>query len=336
MFYYSYSRILSYNAFLNFLIGERGVGKTYGAVKFVTKEFIKKGHQFVYLRRYKSDLKKSVPTFFDSISNNNEFPEHKLVSKGNNLFIDEKQAGYAISLSTAQDLKSANFDKVKYIIFDEFIIDEGVKKYYLSNEVEVFLNLIETIARMRNVKVFLLGNAGNLITNPYFLYFGLSIPTQNDIRTFKDGLVLVQYMKNDEYRKKKQETKFGKLVSGTNYEKFAILNQDNKINSDFIEKKKATSRFNFAFIYQGAVFGVWFDFQEGKIYVSPDYYKSSPNIFALTTKDHSENTMLMKSINKYQCWKKFIDNYEIGNVRFESVQIKQIFTELINKILIHK
>ena len=111
--YYSYSRILSYNAFLNFLIGERGVGKTYGAVKFVTKEFIKKGHQFVYLRRYKSDLKKSVPTFFDSISNNNEFPEHKLTSKGNSLFIDDKQAGFAVTLSTAQDLKSSNFDKVK-------------------------------------------------------------------------------------------------------------------------------------------------------------------------------------------------------------------------------
>ena len=64
-----------------------------------------------------------------------------------------------MQLSTAQDIKGANFDKVKYIIFDEFIIDEGVKKYYLSNEVEVFLNIIESIARMRNVRVFLLGNA---------------------------------------------------------------------------------------------------------------------------------------------------------------------------------
>ena len=44
MMYYSYNRILSYNAFLNFLIGERGVGKTYGAIKFVTKEFLKKGY----------------------------------------------------------------------------------------------------------------------------------------------------------------------------------------------------------------------------------------------------------------------------------------------------
>lgn len=334
--YYSYSRILSYNAFLNFLIGERGVGKTYGAVKFVTKEFIKKGHQFVYLRRYKSDLKKSTPTFFNSLVTNNEFPEHKLETKGNSFYIDETLAGYAITLSTAQDLKSANFDKVKYIIFDEFIIDEGVKKYYLSNEVEVFLNILETIARTRDIKVFLLGNAGNLITNPYFLYFGLTIPTQSDIRTFKNGLILLQYMKNVEYREMKKKTKLGQLVAGTNYEKYAIDNQDTKINNSFIEKKKGSSKFSFGIIYQGIIFGVWFDYIEGKIYVSNDYYKNSLNLFALTNQDHNENTMLMKSINKYNCWKKFIENYEIGNVRFESQEIKAVFTEIINKIVIHK
>ena len=334
--YYSYSRILSYNAFLNFLIGERGVGKTYGAVKFVTKEFIKKGHQFVYLRRYKSDLKKSTPTFFDSLINNQEFPEHELKAKGNNFYIDETLAGYAITLSTAQDLKSANFDKVKYIIFDEFIIDEGVTKYYLSNEVEVFLNLLESISRMRNVKVFLLGNAGNLITNPYFLYFGMSIPTQSDIRTFKNGLILLQYMKNEEYRAEKKKSLIGRLVEGTNYEKYAIENQDTKINSNFIEKKKGTSKFDFAVSYNGLYFGVWIDYIEGKIYVSSDYYPNTYNMFALTTKDHNENTMLMKSINKYNCWKRFIENYEVGNVRFENQEIKAIFTELINKVLIHK
>lgn len=61
-----------------------------------------------------------------------------------------------MTLSTAQDLKSSNFSKVKYIIFDEFIIEEGQKKYYLNNEVFIFLNLIETIARLRDVKIFLL------------------------------------------------------------------------------------------------------------------------------------------------------------------------------------
>ena len=334
--FYSYSRILSYNAFLNFLIGERGVGKTYGAVKFVTKEFIKKGHQFVYLRRYKSDLKKSTPTFFNSLISNNEFPEHELTTKGNSFYIDGNLAGYAITLSTAQDLKSANFDKVKYVLFDEFIIDEGVKKYYLSNEVEVFLNLIETVARTRDIRVFLLGNAGNLVTNPYFLYFNMSLPTQSDIRTFKNGLILLQYMKNEEYRKMKKETKLGQLVAGTNYEKYAIENQDTKLNDNFIEKKKGSAKFNFGIVYRGVMFGVWFDYTEGKIFVSNDYYKNSFNIFALTNSDHNENTMLMKSINKYNCWKTFMDNYNLGNVRFETQEIKAVFTEIINQVLIHK
>lgn len=128
MMYYSYNRILSYNAFLNFLIGERGVGKTYGAIKFVTKEFLKKGYQFVYLRRYKSDLKKSLPTLFTSIINNNEFPDTKFTIKGNNIYINDTLAGYGFTLSTSQDLKSANFDKVKFIVFDEFIVDERRKK----------------------------------------------------------------------------------------------------------------------------------------------------------------------------------------------------------------
>lgn len=317
-------------------MGERGVGKTFGAVRFVTDQFIKKGYQFVYLRRYKSDLKKSTPTFFDSMINTDQFPEHELKVKGNNFYVDGNLAGYALTLSTAQDLKSANFDKVKFVIFDEFIIDEGVKKYYLSNEVEVFLNLLETVARTRDIRVFLLGNAGNLITNPYFLYFGLTLPTQSDIRTFKNGLILLQYMKNEEYRQMKKQTKLGQLVAGTNYEKYAIENQDTRINDTFIEKKKGSAKFNFGIIYHGLVFGVWFDYTEGKIYVSNDYYKQTFSLFALTNSDHNENTMLMKSINKYNCWKTFMDNYNVGNVRFENQEIKAVFTEIINKICINK
>ena len=188
-------------------------GKTYGAVKFVTKQFIKKGEQFAYIRRYKSDLKKAVPTFFTSIVTNNEFPDHRLSASHDSFYCDSKICGYAMTLSTAQDLKSSNFDKVVNIIFDEFIIDEGQKKYYLQNEVETFLNLIETIARMRKVRIFLLGNAGNIITNPYFLYFDLAIPYNTDIKTYKNGLILVQYMNNQEYREQKKKTDFGRLIA---------------------------------------------------------------------------------------------------------------------------
>lgn len=333
--FYNYNKILTYNALLNFLIGERGVGKTYGAVKFVTKQFIKKNEQFAYIRRYKSDLKSSVSSFFTSIINNNEFPDHNLSSSHNKFYCDHNVCGFAMTLSTAQDLKSSNFDGVKYIIFDEFIIDEGQKKYYLHNEVETFLNLIETIARMRDVRIFLLGNAGNVVTNPYFLYFDLSLPYNNDIKTFKDGLILLQYMDNQEYRKQKENTKFGKLVKGTSFEKFAIQNQDTHLNRNFIEHKQATSKFSFAFIYKDETFGVWFDYIQGKVYVSKDFIKNTPYIFATTLKDHSENTLFLSSARKYNCWKNFIENYQLGNVRFENQKIKNIVTDLIKSIIVH-
>lgn len=136
--------------------------------------------------------------------------------------------------------------------------------------------------------------------------------------------------------KRKRKHDFGQLVSGTNYEKYAILNQDTHLTDTFIEHKKATAQFSFALIYNNRTFGIWVDYKEGKMYVSNDYYKTTYNIFALTTNDHSENTLLMKSINKYNCFKKFVDNYEMANVRYESQEIKAIFTEIINKILLHK
>lgn len=103
-------------------------GKTYGITKFVVSQFLKKNEEFAYIRRYKSELSKSVPTFFNAINSNKEFPENNLYSKGKTFFCDEQKFGHAMTLSTAQDLKSSNFNNVKTLIFDEFIIEPRSKK----------------------------------------------------------------------------------------------------------------------------------------------------------------------------------------------------------------
>lgn len=72
----------------------------------------------------------------------------------------------------------------------------------------------------------------------------------------------------------------------------------------------------------------------GKYFVSKDYDKQSPYIFATTLADHSENTMLLKNIRRYACWKNFIDNYNMANVRFENQKVKNITMDLLKKILI--
>ena len=80
-------------------------------------------------------------------------------------------------------------------------------------------------------------------------------------------------------------------------------------------------------------FGVWFDYLNGLIFVSNDYVKNTPYFFACTLKDHKENTMLIRQARKYNCWKTFIENYELGNVRFENMKIKNISQEIIKKLL---
>ena len=327
--YYDYSKILSYNAFINFLIGERGVGKTYGASKFVTSRFINKGEEFVYIRRYKSELHKAVPEFFKALINNEEFKDHKLTTKGNKFIIDDQVAGYSFSLSTAQSLKSTNFPKVKTIIFDEFIIEEG-QNHYIKNEVENFLGMVESICRMKDIRIFMLANAVT-ISNPYFIYFDLSLPYNTDIKTYKDGLILVQYMYNKEYREAKAQTKFGKLTADTEYSKYANENNFRLDNKNFIEKKTGSSRCSFGIKYKDNTYGVWFDFNEGKIFVSQDINTSQ--IFACTLHDHTPNTMLLSAIKDYNSWKTFIKNYKLGNVYYENVKIKNSIQELIKMSL---
>ena len=61
--YLDYNKICSYNAMVNMIIGGRGIGKSYGAKKMVMKNFLKRGEEFIYLRRYKQELQKTSRTF---------------------------------------------------------------------------------------------------------------------------------------------------------------------------------------------------------------------------------------------------------------------------------
>lgn len=65
---------------------------------------------------------------------------------------------------------------------------------------------------MRDIRVFMLANSVT-VTNPYFIYFDLKLPYNSDIVTYKNGLILVQYMKNEDYRKAKKQSRFGQLVA---------------------------------------------------------------------------------------------------------------------------
>lgn len=256
MHYYDYSRILSYNAPVNILIGERGVGKSFGAKDYVISQNIKKDSQFIYLRRYENELKEifdNKKDYFDDIKY--KYPNYNLHASNKKFFINDFVFGTAKRMTGAQDLKSSTHEKVKTIIIDEYFIEKN-RRYYLPNEGMILLSIFDSIIRNRDdVKIFILGNAVEGIEySPLFTFFDLSMPYGNDIKLFKENTILVQYMKNEEFRKERENTLIGKLSKGTAYQDYAFNNKILDKNNDFIEKKKGTAKFSFAFVFEEIIY----------------------------------------------------------------------------------
>lgn len=323
--YWDINNSASYNCLFNFIVGARGVGKTYGCKKWAIKDFLKNGNQFVYVRRYKEELKK-LDKFFDDI--NDEFPHCEFKVHNKELKINGKVAGTAVALSTAKIEKSTPYPKVTKIIFDEFILDKGFH-HYLPDEVTNFLELYSTIARTRDVKVYFLSNALT-ITNPYFIYFDLSLPYNKTIKAEND--ILLEVVKESEYEELASKTRFGKLISGTPYGDYAISNEFLRDDRNFIMKKTVTSKFVFTMVYKGKKYGVWIDYNVGLEFVSEDYDTSSLVVYSITIDDHTPNTMLLKG-QKSCLVEQFIKFYKLGLVRFESINIKNMCNEIIKLTL---
>ena len=192
----------------------------------------------------------------------------------------------------------------------------------------IFLNFIsyETVARMRDVRVLFLSNAIT-ITNPYFLYFNLKIPYNSDIAIYDD--ILIQYFVNEVLKEKKQNTRFGKIINGTSYGNYAIENEFLRDNKTFIEKKSGNCSFIFAFKYKDDVFGVWQNIKQGKMYVSYDRDDTRPILYCMTKDDHEPNTLLLSSIRQSPIFKRFLNQYQMGNVYFESQKIKNVCYDVI-------
>ncbi len=324
--YYDVGQTLTYNCLFNFVIGSRGCGKSYALKKRAIKLFLDKGHQFVYLRRYQEELDATAETYFDDVLSNNEFPDVQIEYKGGAYYINDELAGYAMALTKAKMYKSIAFPLVYLIIFEEFLVEEQGFNRYLKNEVEAFLGFYMSIDRYRGVIVFFLANSTTMI-NPYTLFFDLHLPYGSDI--VRKGDLLLQLVNNDAYIKSRKETRFGKLIKGTEFEQYAIENKFVYDSKTFIMRKTEKAQYYFTFLYMGDKYGVWVDYSAGKMFVSQDVDPSCKIVYSLTVEDHSPNTMLINQLGRSPIFKPFVDNYKMGNVYFESQKIKNIVYDVI-------
>lgn len=324
--YYDISGLLSHNKIMNFIIGQRGGGKTFSAKKWCINDFLKRGNEFVWVRRYKTEIKNLKQNFWNDIIHEGLFPNTEFSIKGNNLFINNKLCGYLVALSSYQNIKSSSFPKVTKIIFDEFVPENGRYLPGVNNEVEVFLNLMDTIIRDRaNCRAVLIAN--NIqITNKYFEFF--KIRGDQTKRFVQKDSCVIEFYANDEYANERLKTPFGQLINGTTYGDFSLHNQSLLDNPLFIQEKPKHAVFIYAILWRGIYFGIWKDAKQDVLYFS-DKYDQYGLIISMTTDDHQPKMLYIKDFKNMSQIKTLRYAYSVGSLYFENQRVKRYFLDEI-------
>lgn len=324
--WYDKAQLLSHNRIMNMVLSNRGGGKTFCMTRWAIDDFKRTGRQCVWVRRYQTEVDEMLTNgkFFDAVRE--YYPNDELTIDGNLGKVNGEVCVYFVALSTSRQLKSNNYPLVNKIIFDEFVISKG-RVTYLKNEVEVFLDLYETVARMRdNVRAVLLANSVSVV-NPYFLFWNIKPDTSKRFTCV--GQVCVELFTDSDFIDAKKKTRFGQLVSGTRYGDYAINNKWLDDNDTFVMDKTPKSEFLLGLKYNGIMYGFWIDYAVGLIFVNRQYDPSSYNLFCLTKDDHEANLLLIKSLSDAKRVKRIVYAFQNGLLRFADMQVKNQFYEFI-------
>lgn len=185
--YYDVKNILTHDAQYNILLGQRSNGKSYSVKSLALTKAYKHDEMFIYLRRLQTEVKNvNVESYFADmpidIITDNEYTTISVYSgkiffanydeKGK--IVRGKQIGMAMYLNGAGHYKSMALPHFYRIIYEEFITNE----FYLDNECDTLQDLVSTVARDRDIQVFMIGNTISRFC-PYFREWELlNIPKQ--------------------------------------------------------------------------------------------------------------------------------------------------------------
>lgn len=229
-----------------FCTGARGVGKTYGALKYVVENDI----PFIYLRRTLTETE-----FLAANESNNPFARLnedtgenvgllksgkytteivRRVLDGNKLVPDGAPIGMMLALSTISNLRGFNGEQYKIIVYDEFIPEPHARP--IREECMALMNAYETINRNREllgkppVKLLCLSNS-NRLDNAVYMGLGLVNKVvqmqkkRQQLSYMPDrGIMLVNIM-DSPISAAKSKTALYRMTAGTEFGSMALNNK---------------------------------------------------------------------------------------------------------------
>lgn len=327
------------------VIGARGLGKTYGLRARFIRDWIRDGSRFVEVCRFKNELSGVSDGYFNRVQK--EFPNYLFRTDAKYAYISEKKdkndkdkqiwhiIGYFCALSDSQSLKKRTYDKVRRIVLDEAVIERSDRYHrYLQNEYTKLANLVDTVSRERadtkslRPRVYLLGNACD-IANPYFAAARVPTNLKFGYSWHKNKTFLLHYVESAEYGKEKLSgTVAGRMMLGTSEADVAAGNEFYITSSEFVVKKPKHAKYMFGITVNGKMFGVWVDMQEGLYHITSKVpNRRDKPVYALTASDSSINFVQARRAEPVM--KSFSEMWYLGLVRYEDIQVKTDFAEVL-------
>ncbi len=309
------------------LTGGRGIGKTTNIVADCVDDFKKRGNEFVYVRRYKTEIVKCKELLQPIVT------DTSVKGIGNGIFQYEckkVRIGYGCALSLQSSYKSGiDFSKVNTIVFDEAILMPGGR--YLPEECTMFLELLSTIVRARTgYRVFILGNNLDLF-NPYYAYF--DIPRFEDRFVDRERGICCENLKHrEELLKKEQETPLYRLTKDTEYGNYHYNNEvlvENK-GEVCLKPKGAELMFRIVVndftlnIYRCGIISIYVELREKVIKDDRSYV-----LFEDTKPNYLYIKMFRDSDNKYLVYNSYYD----GKVMYNNKQAIGVLSKIMDEVL---
>lgn len=331
--YYNGQWTLSNNRIFCYVLGGRGIGKTFRFKKYMLDKFLKKGRQFIYVRRYVIDIEKTANNYFDDILTTDEYKDLDFKFQGNTYFINGEVAGYAIAVSQFIKMKSVSFPLVDVIVFDEFITENcdyigGNKNPYL--EPELCLNFYQSVARgidrpiREEVRFFFISNSVS-INNPHFLYFNLDKKLVEGTKHILTDSISLEIADGKEIIDEIRNSQFGKLIQNSKYGDFALDNKFYLDSNEFITGDLPKNlKYIFTINYNEITLGVWKNERESLYYITEKYDPSCVVNYSLTNSAHKVNTVLIQQNKTRPSVKLLKLAYEQGQVFFQNQRCKNI------------
>lgn len=245
--YVNIKGILDLGLPFNFVVGGRGTGKTYTALKTVKED----EQKFMFMRRTQSQAELiNKPDFspFKSLNTDNGWNVvTKPITKYNAGFYDTLKEdaeglpiGYTCALSTISNVRGFDAQDVKILIYDEFIPERHERP--IKNEGAALLNAYETINRNRELKgvkplqLLCLANSNDL-SNPIFMELGLVKKAERmqrkgqEISIDRNRGIGIFMLNESPISSQKRNTALYKVTSGSEFERMSLDN--NFANADY-------------------------------------------------------------------------------------------------------